>query len=72
MKMFLYAGIILVVLGLVSLVVPVPSSEKQGIKIGDTNIGVQTSHSEKVSPMVSAVLIAGGIALSFAGARAKS
>jgi len=72
MKMFLYAGIVLIVLGLVSLVVPVPSSEKQGIKIGDTNIGVQTSHSEKVSPMVSAVLIAGGIALSFAGARSKS
>lgn len=72
MKMFLYAGLILIVLGIASLVVPVPSSEKQGIKIGDTNIGVQTNHSEKVSPIVSAVLIAGGIALSIAGARAKS
>lgn len=72
MKMFLYAGLILIVLGIASLVVPIPSSEKQGIKIGDTNIGVQTSHSEKVSPMISAVLIAGGIALSIAGARAKS
>ena len=72
MKMFLYAGLILIVLGIASLVVPLPSSEKQGIKIGDTNIGVQTSHSEKVSPLVSAVLIAGGIALSIAGARAKS
>ena len=72
MKMFLYAGLILIVLGIASLVVPVPSSEKQGIKIGDANIGVQTSHSEKVSPIVSAVLIAGGIALSIAGARAKS
>lgn len=72
MKTFLYAGLILVVLGIVSLVVPVPSSEKQGIKIGDTNIGVQTNHSEKVSPIVSAVLIAGGIALSIAGSRSKS
>jgi hypothetical protein len=72
MKMFLYAGLILIVLGIVSLVVPVPSSEKQGIKIGDTNIGVQTSHSEKVSPIVSAVLIAGGIVLSIAGTRSKS
>ena len=72
MKMLLYAGVVLVVLGIASLVVPIPSSEKQGIKIGDTNIGVQTSHSEKVSPIVSAVLIAGGLALSFAGARSKS
>jgi hypothetical protein len=69
MKMFLYAGVLLIVLGIASLVVPIPSSEKQGIKIGDTNIGVQTSHSERVSPIISAVLIAGGIALAIAGAR---
>lgn len=72
MKMMLYAGLLLVALGIASLVVPIPSSEKQGIKIGDTNIGVQTSHSEKVSPIVSAVLIAGGIALGIAGARSKA
>ena len=71
MKIFLYAGILLVVLGLASLVVPIPNSEKQGIKIGDTNIGVQTTHSEKVSPIVSVVLIGGGIALAFAGSRGK-
>ncbi len=71
MKMLLYAGIVILALGIASLVVPFPSSEKQGIKIGDTNIGVQTSHSKKVSPIVSAVLIAGGIALSIAGARSK-
>lgn len=72
MKMFLYAGMVLIVLGIASLVVPIPSSEKEGIKIGDTNIGVQTSHNEKVSPMVSAVLIAGGIALAIAGSRSKA
>ena len=72
MKIFLYAGILLVVLGIASLVVPIPSSEKQGIKIGDTNIGVQTTHSEKVSPIVSAVLIGSGIALAFAGSRGKA
>ena len=72
MKIFLYAGILLVVLGLASLVVPIPNSEKQGIKIGDTNIGVQTTHSEKVSPIVSIVLIGGGIALAFAGSRGKA
>lgn len=69
MKMFLYAGVLLIVLGIASLVVPIPSSEKQGIKIGDANIGVQTSHSERVSPIISAVLIAGGIALAITGAR---
>jgi len=71
MKIFLFAGLLLVVLGIASLVVPIPHSETQGIKIGDANIGVQTSHSERVSPIISAVLIAGGIALSIAGARAR-
>jgi hypothetical protein len=72
MKNLLYIGMLLVVLGIASLVIPIPSSEKQGIKIGDTNIGVQTTHSEKVSPLVSAVLIAGGIVLAIAGNRAKA
>jgi hypothetical protein len=69
MKILLFAGLLLVVLGIASLVVPIPRSETQGIKVGDTNIGVQTSHSERVSPIISAVLIAGGIALTIAGAR---
>jgi hypothetical protein len=72
MKNLLYIGLLLVVLGIASLVVPIPSSEKQGIKIGDANIGVQTTHSEKVSPLVSAALIAGGIVLAIAGNRAKA
>ncbi|MFY9560530.1 MAG: hypothetical protein WAQ52_09880 [Terriglobales bacterium] len=72
MRMMLYAGLLLIVLGIASLVVPIPSSETQGIRVGDANIGVQTSHSEKVSPMISVVLIAGGIALAIAGARTQS
>jgi hypothetical protein len=67
MKGLLIAGLLLVVLGIASLVVPIPGSETEGIKIGDANIGVQTTHSERVSPIISAVLIVGGIALTIAG-----
>lgn len=69
MKMMLLAGLLLVVLGIASLVVPVPRTEMHGIKAGDMNIRLQTTSSERVSPIVSAVLIAGGIALAIAGAR---
>lgn len=72
MKILLFAGLLVVVLGIASLVVPIPRTETHGIKAGDMNIGVQTSHSERVSPIVSVVLIAGGIALAIAGARAGS
>jgi hypothetical protein len=71
MKILLYVGLILVVLGIASLVVPIPHTQTQGIKVGDTNLGVQTTHSERVAPVISVVLIAGGIALSIAGARAR-
>jgi hypothetical protein len=72
MKVLLPAGLLLIVLGIASLVVPIPHTEKEGIKIGNTNLGVQTSHSERVSPMISVVLIAGGIALSIAGSRSRN
>jgi len=69
MKILLLAGLLVVVLGIASLIVPIPRTETHGIKAGDMNIGVQTSSSERVPPIVSAVLIAGGIALAIAGAR---
>jgi len=72
MKILLYAGLLLVVLGILSLVVPIPRTETEGIKAGDIHIGVQTTHSERVSPIISAVLIAGGIGMAVAGARARS
>ncbi len=72
MKILMVTGIVLIVLGIVSLVVPIPHTETHGIKAGDINIGVQTSHSERVSPIMSGVLIAGGIALTVAGARTSS
>jgi hypothetical protein len=60
MKIMLFAGLILVVLGIASLLVPIPHTEKHGIKAGDVNIGVETTQSERVSPIISVVLIAVG------------
>jgi len=71
MKILLFAGIILIVLGVASLVVPIPHTQTDGVKIGGASLGVQKTHSERVSPIISAVLIAGGIALSIGGARSR-
>ena len=71
MKILLVVGLILVVLGIASLVVAIPHTKTEGIKVGDANFGVQTSHSERVAPIISVVLIGGGIALSIAGARSR-
>jgi hypothetical protein len=71
MKVMLFAGLTLLVLGIASLLVPIPHTEKHGIKAGDVNIGVETTQSVRVSPIISAALIAGGIALTVAGARTR-
>jgi hypothetical protein len=62
-------GVVLLVLGLLAFVVPIPHSESRGIKIGDAKIGVQTQHSEKLPPAVGIVLLVGGVVALAAGAR---
>src|SRR5882757_7847532 len=54
MKMLFGVGLVVLVLGIVSFFVPVPQRENHGIKVGDASIGVQTQHSEKISPIISA------------------
>lgn len=72
MKALFWLGLILLVLGIVSLFVPIPRSEKEGIKIGGSSIGIETRHQEKVPPAISAVLIAAGAAMLIAGRKALS
>lgn len=61
MKALPLVGVLLVVLGVLSLVVPIPHREDHGVKIGDTKIGIQTETSEKLPPAVGIVLVAGGV-----------
>ena len=62
-------GVLLLVLGLLAFVVPVPHSENHSVKIGDTKIGVQTQSSEKLPPAVGIVLLAGGVLALVIGSR---
>jgi hypothetical protein len=69
MKFVTLVGVLLLVLGLASFVVPIPHHEKHGVKIGDTKIGVQTESSERMPPAVGIVLLAGGALALVLGAR---
>jgi hypothetical protein len=67
MKALLGIGLLLLLLGSLSLFVPIPRSEREGFKVGGVSIGVETHHDEKVSPIVSALMILGGVAMIIAG-----
>jgi hypothetical protein len=71
MNILPFAGVLLLVLGIASFVLPIPRTQTVGIKVGNTNLGVQAGHSERVSPTICIVLITGGSALSIADARKK-
>ena len=64
-----FVGVLLLLLGLLAFVVPVPHRENHSVKIGDTKIGVQTQHSEKLPPGVGVVLLVGGVVALALGAR---
>jgi hypothetical protein len=67
MKSLLPLGLILVVLGVLSLIVPIRQTEHHGVNAGGVSLSVDTHDSETVAPIVSAVLILGGIGLAVAG-----
>jgi hypothetical protein len=69
MKNVVLIGVVLLILGFMSFVVPVPHSENHGVKVGDTKIGIQTETSEKLPPAVGVVLLVGGVLALVVGAR---
>jgi len=69
MKPIALVGVLLLVLGMFSLVEPVPRKENHGVKMGDTKIGEQTENSEKLPPAVDAVLLAGDVLVLVLGSR---
>ena len=69
MRNLVFVGVLLLVLGALSFVVPIPHREDHGVKIGDAKIGVQTESSEKLPPAVGVVLLGGGILALVLGSR---
>ena len=61
MKALFFIGLVVLILGIVSLVVPIPRSERGGIEVGGVSLGVETRREEKVHPALSAVMILGGL-----------
>jgi len=61
MKALSIAGVLLLILGILSFIVPVPHREKHGVSIGDAKFSIQTENSDRLPPAVGVVLVAGGV-----------
>lgn len=69
MKVLPLLGVLLLILGALSFVIPVSHKENHGISIGDAKLSVQTENSEKLPPAVGIILLGGGILSLFIGLR---
>jgi hypothetical protein len=72
MKALFWIGLALLVLGVASLLVPIPHHERDGITLGGVSVGIETRHDEKAPPIVSAMMILGGVGLMVAGQRGRA
>jgi hypothetical protein len=72
MRLLFVIGLVVLVLGILSFFVPIPTSHTHSAKIGDASIGITTHDSEKLSPAIGGVMCLAGVVLLIAGSRKGS
>jgi uncharacterized membrane protein len=71
-RILLWIGVVLIVLGIASFFVAVPQKQHEGIKFGGASVGVETTTSEKLPVYASVIILVGGISMVLAGSRSSS
>ena len=69
MKALFWAGLVVLILGIASFLVPIPHHEREGLSAGGMTVNVETRSERKVSPIVSAVMILAGAGMMIAAKR---
>jgi len=67
MKTLFWIGLAVLLLGLVSLMVPIPSTQRDTVQAAGVSLGVETTHQETIQPLFSALLILAGAGMMIAG-----
>jgi hypothetical protein len=62
-KNLFWIGTLLLVLGVASLLIPIPHTEREGVKAGGISLGIETRHEEKLPPVAGGLMIAAGAAM---------
>ena len=69
MKKTFLIGILLIALGILAFIVPIPRRETHGVTVGDAHLGVETETREKLPSAVGIILLAGGVLALVLGSR---
>ena len=69
MRSLAIIGFVVLVLGILAFVVPLPTSHTREAKVGDASIAITTHQTQKLPPAVGGVLCAVGAVVMIAGSR---
>lgn len=69
MRVLFGIGLVVLILGFASLAIPIPHYEREAVTVGGVSLGVESRHSERVSPALSAVMILAGVGAMVAARR---
>ena len=72
MKALFWVGLAILILGIASLVIPIPHTDRESFKVGGVSLGVEAQHQERLSPVLSGVMILGGLGAMAVGRRKTS
>lgn len=61
MKALPVLGVLLLILGALSFVIPLPHRDDHTLRVGDAKFTLQTESREKLPPAVGVILIGGGV-----------
>jgi hypothetical protein len=71
MKAISLIGAVLLLLGVLSFVIPIPHKETHNLKIGDAKFGVQTEESQRLPIAASVTMVGAGALLLVVGLQKK-
>ena len=71
MRPLMWAGLLVLALGIAAFFVSVPRRHSEGVRVGDAKIGVEATTHEKLPPWVGGIMVAGGIVMMVAGGRER-
>jgi hypothetical protein len=67
MKLLLWIGVIVFVLGIGSFFVPLPQRERHSMSAGGMSVGIETTHSQTLPTTASLIMVVGGLMMAAAG-----
>ena len=71
MRPLFIVGLLLLIIGVASFFVAIPTRERHGVEVGGADVGITTTESRRTSPVIGGLLCAVGAVMMIASSRRR-